>query len=103
MIRIEIDGSERRLEEASERWIREEINRSLQDNGRVCVRVSFEEPQLAFTLATPDCPRSGAGKHDLTQRENEVWALWKKRGLSARDLPKGKLAGILWAFLQQVQ
>lgn len=103
MIRIGIDGSERALEDASERWIREEIHRRLEDSGRVCVVVSFDEPEIAFALATPDCRRSGAAKNDLTPREKGIWALWQKRRLNDRGLPKGKLAGALLAFLHQLE
>lgn len=99
---IEIGGNEMSLEDADERWIRKEIKRSLEASGGVCIRVSFQEPALKFTLSTADCSSSGGAKYELTRREQEVWELWKKRGLGDPGLPKGKLAGALTAFLHQV-
>lgn len=103
MITIEIDRSKRRLEEASKRWIRQEINRRVEENGHICVLISIvEPPEIDFVLPTAGCPRSGSGR-ELTRRENELWERWKKHGLNAADYPKGKLAGTLWAFLQQAK
>jgi hypothetical protein len=103
MITIEIDGSRRRLEEGSEPWIRQDINRRVLENGRVCALVTIvQPPDVDFILPTADCPRSG-GARELTRRENALWERWKRLGLNAADYPKGKLAGTLWAFLQQAK
>ena len=103
MIQIEIEGTKRRFEDANQRWIREEITRRLRDHPRVCVRVMIEQkPEIDFILPSVDCPVSG-GSRQLSRRENEIWELWKKLGLADAGLPKGKLAGNLWAFLQQVR
>ncbi len=102
MIRIEIDGNERLFKDASQGWIHEQINRRLRDAPRICVRVRIEKkPEIDLVFSTPDCPPSGAGSRDLTPRENEIVELWKQRGLWESDIPRGKLAGNLWAFLQR--
>ena len=86
-----------------ERWIRQEINRRVVENGHICVLVTIvEPPEIDFVLPTADCPRSGS-ERELTRRENELWERWKKLGLNAAAYPKGKLAGTLWAFLQQAK
>jgi hypothetical protein len=62
MITIEINGIKRRLEEASERWIRQEINRRLKENGRICVLVTIVQPPDMTSYCLPQtAPAQTAG------------------------------------------
>jgi hypothetical protein len=98
MIRIEINGTERHMEDARESWVNEQINRRLRENQPICVRVWVEKkPEVDLVLSTPDCPPSGGSGRGLTRRENEISELWKKRRLSE----PGFTGGNLWAFLRQ--
>ena len=100
MIRIEINGTERRIEDASERWVNEQVNRRLRDNQRICVRVWIEKkPEVDLMLPTPGCPPSGGSGRSLTRREGEISELWKKHMLRE----SGFTGGNLWAFLRQAK
>lgn len=98
MIKFEINGAERQMEDAGEGWVNEQINRRRRDNQPICVRVWVEKkPEVDLVFSTPDCPPSAAGTRHLTRRENEIVQLWRKRGLNEPDFT----AGNLWSFLRQ--
>lgn len=98
MIKIEINGTERYMEDAGEGWVNEQVNRRRRDNQPICVRVWVEKkPEVDLVFSTPDCPPSGAGTRHLTRRENEIIQLWRKRGLNESDFTGGNL----WSFLRQ--
>ena len=100
MIRIEINGTKRNIEDAGERWVNEQVDRRLRDNQRICVRVWIEKkPEVDLVLSTPDCPPAGGSGRSLTRRENEISELWKKQMLRESDFTGGNL----WAFLRQAK
>jgi hypothetical protein len=68
-----------RREEASEPWIRQEIIRREQEEGRVCVLVTIvQPPDVDFMLLTADCPRSGGARANPARKRTlgaveEAW------------------------------
>ena len=100
MITIQIGGSgERRLEEADESWINQQINRRRDEGQPVCVRVTITTTSLNLTLTTPGCAGTGGGGRAPNQREQQVFELWQKRGLNTADFSGGNLV----AFLKQLE
>ena len=97
MVKIKIGPNERELEDADESWINREINRLRKGGKPVCVRVRIRTDSLNFTLATPGCGgRRGRGPEP---QEQEIFDLWKKRGLTQPDFTGGQLV----AFLKQLR
>jgi len=98
MIQVQIGDEKKNLEDVQPRWIHEQLARRRRDNPSVCVRVWIQTPQVNFVLSTPDCPPLGWGGVSLNPREQEIFDLWKKRGLKEPDFEGNDL----WAFLKQV-
>jgi hypothetical protein len=98
MISIRIAGVEKKLEEASESWINQEINRRRADGQAVCVQVTIHTSDLNMVLSTPTCGGGFGGARPPTRREQEVFDLWDKRGLNRQDFASG---GVV-AFIKQV-
>jgi hypothetical protein len=101
MIRVEIGNSERTLEEASERWINQQVDRRRRDGVPVCVRVHIQkrERDVDFTLITADCPHTGSGERRLSIEEQEIFRLWNRLGLGDPDFTGNQLV----AFLKQIR
>lgn len=97
MIRIEIggNGSERTLEEASESWINQQINRRRRDGVPVCVRVYIKEGELDVVLATSDCRSMGGGTRRPKPAEAEIFRLWDSLGLKDPNFASGQLIAFL--------
>lgn len=99
MITININGTERSMQDASEGWVNEQINRRKRDPQPICVRVRIEKkPEVDLSLPSRDCPPGGSGR-ELTRRENEIYELWKKHMM--RD--SGFNGGHLWSFLNRAK
>jgi hypothetical protein len=98
MISIRIAGVERKLEEATEAWINQEINRRRADGQVVCVQVTIHTSELNMVLSTPTCSGALGGGRPPTLREKEVFDLWDHRGLNRPDFASGSVV----AFLKQV-
>jgi hypothetical protein len=99
MIKIQIGGEERELQNADEQWINQQINRRREEGQTVCVRVTVLEGDLDMVLATPTCKASGGGSRPPRPGERKVFDLWKKRGLDKADFTGGDLV----AFLKQLK
>jgi hypothetical protein len=98
MISIRIAGVERKLEEASESWINQEINRRRADGQVVCVQVTIHTSELNMVLSTPTCASGLGGGRPPTRHEREIFDLWDQRGLNRHDFTSG---GVV-AFIKQV-
>jgi len=100
MITVQIGSSgERTIEEASESWINEQINRRREDRHTVCVRVRITEPPVDMILATPGCGGGGSGGRSPNQQERRVFELWVDRHLNEAAFTGGNLI----AFLRQLE
>jgi hypothetical protein len=98
MIKIKIGEEERVLEDATEQWINQQINKRRADGISVCVRITIKERDLDLVLSTPTCINFGGGSgRPPTSRESKVFELWDQRGLSK----PGFTGGNLLAFLKQ--
>ena len=49
------------LDEASESWITEQVDRRRHDRQTSCVAVQIDEPGVRVTLASPHCGTGGGG------------------------------------------
>jgi hypothetical protein len=98
MIQVQIGNEKKNLEDVQPRWSNEQLARRRKDNPRVCVRVWIRKSQVDIVLSTPDCPPLGGGDGSLNPREQEIYDLWKKRGLNEPDFTGGNLI----AFLRQI-
>ncbi len=99
MVTVQIGTSgERRLEEADESWINQQINRRRAEGQPVCVRVSIQTDGLHMSLSTPSCAGNGGGGRAPNAREQQVFDLWQQRGLNSNDFTGGNVV----AFLKQL-
>lgn len=96
MIEVQIGDIKKKLEDASSRWINEQINRRRRDGRPICVQV-FDKPQVRMKLTTPDCA-STVGTREASMREQEIFELWNKHRMNEPDFNGGNLV----AFLKQV-
>ena len=85
MIHIQIgqNSQKRRLEDATESWIHEQLYRRRRD-GPVCVKVYIEERGLNMILASSDCV-GRASRQPLTEVETQIVGLWTSLGLHLSD------------------
>jgi len=99
MITVEIGMDRRKLDDATESWINEQINKRRADKQPVCVRVMIEDGSINIVLSTPGCRGLGGGGRPPSARENEIFNLWDKRGMNSTDFHGGNLI----AFLKQLR
>lgn len=99
MIRVRIGDSERELNNVSERWINEQINRRKRDGLSICVRVLINTDQLNLSLATTGCSQSAVQGRAPNRFENEIFDLWEKKGLNNENFTGCNLI----AFLKQLK
>lgn len=97
VITIKIGTSKKDISEAKESWINQQINRRREDGLQVCVEVRIRTDSLDFTLATPTC--GGRGGRRPKPQEQEIFDLWKERGLTKEDFTGGNLV----AFIKQLR
>jgi hypothetical protein len=99
MITVSIGEEEHSLQDATEQWINQQIQRRRADNQAICVRVSIRQGDLDMVLATPSCNGAGSGGRTPNANELEVFRLWRERGLREPDFSGGSLI----AFLAQLK
>lgn len=99
-VRIRIGTETRNLEDASESWITDQINRRKKDGQSVCVEVVIHTSGLNIRLATPGCGSAGrGGGRPPTANEQSIFRLWDERGLDSDGFAGGNLV----AFLKQLR
>lgn len=99
MIHIQIGHNSKkcRLEDITESWIHEQLQRRRRD-GPVCVKVYIEERGLNMILASSDCPGT-ASRQPLTEAETQIVALWTSLGLHHSEFSPEQLI----RFLKQLR
>lgn len=97
MIRVQIGGNERDLDDVSPQWVNEQINRRRADGVPVCVKVLVNSSAVNIALATPGCQSEGGGRQP-SQQEKELFDLWEQLHLNTDEFTGGKLI----AFLRQL-
>ena len=98
MVSVLIAGESRQLEDATESWITQQINRRRRDGLMVCVQVTIQLSGLMMCLSTPGCDRAGAGSRPPSNSEREVLALWNQLGLNRPDFAPGNVIAFLKQF-----
>jgi hypothetical protein len=98
MVSVCIAGVSRQLEDASESWITQQIERRRRDGIAVCVQVTIQLSGLSMILSTPGCAVGGGGGRAPNTNEREMFALWDKLGLNHPDFAPGKLIAFLKQF-----
>jgi hypothetical protein len=88
----------RRFSEADANWIASEIKSRERDGQCVCVRVTFDEGGLSFSLATPGCGAGGRGGRELSPAEARILELWNRHKLNEKDISPGNLVSFLRRF-----
>ena len=88
---LKIGDGVRKLFEADEHWITDQINQRKRDGLLVCVQVLIDFGSRKLRLTTPACVGvSGAGLPPTTQ-EMQIFELWDKVGMNRDDFSPGKL------------
>lgn len=96
---VKIGEFERRLEDAEESWINQEINRRRTHGEPVCVRVRIEAPSAKVGLTTPYCAGGIGGGRLPNADERRILDLWEQHRLNTAQFVGGNLI----AFLRQLQ
>ena len=102
MIRVSINGEERYYEGSIEPWISQQINRRRDDNKIVCVVVTVNQDPVNLILRTQGCSPDAGGRgssRQLTEREQDIFALWSRHGLNGAHFVGGNVV----AFLKQLR
>ncbi len=98
MVSVRIGAETRDINDATESWITQEVQRWRKANGRVCVQVSVDLSGLKMLLSTQGCGASGGGGRSPNQNESEIFSLWADRGLNRIDVSPGNLVAFLKQF-----
>lgn len=88
---LKIGDGERKLFEADEHWITDQINQRRRDGLLVCVQVIIDFGGRRLRLTTPVCAGSGGGGMAPTAQEMQIFELWDKMGMNRDDFSPGKL------------
>jgi hypothetical protein len=99
MIKVSVGGEEQVFGSGSVSWIREKIMSRRETGQNVCVRVSISTPSVNLIFATPACGGGSGIQRELSNDEETVAELWKKRGLNSDRFDVGQLV----AFLNQIK
>ncbi len=99
MINVQIEGNEKRLSDASESWIREQIGRRQRDGLKVCVRVSVKIGSVDIALSSGGCQSFGRGSRLPTSKETQICNRWNDLKLNEAQID----IGCLIKFLKQVE
>lgn len=95
---ITIGNETRNLDDASESWIADQINRHRRE-GTVYVVITIKDSGVDVRLSTPSAPSGAVGGRAPSRREQEIFNLWNERGLNSTDFAAGNVI----AFLKQVR
>jgi len=88
---LKIADGERKLFEADEHWITDQINQRKRDGLLICVQVLIDFGGRKLRLTTPTCAGSGGGGLQPTAQEKQIFELWDKMGMNTDDFSAGKL------------
>jgi len=98
-ITIEIGNAIKKLSDATEGWITQQIVNQRRLTGHVCVVISISGASLSLRLATPSCSPAPSGGRRPTIDEDRVFRIWERNRLNTEDFAPGNLI----AFLKQLQ
>jgi hypothetical protein len=98
MISVEIGGTKLPLDQATERWIADLVNRKYAGGKAICVRVFVHTADVNLILSTPDCGANAGGTRQPNPKEARIFELWERRRLNRADY----CAGEVIAFLKQL-
>jgi hypothetical protein len=98
MVSIRIASDERKLEQADERWITQQIVRRRAAGEVVCASVTIHEARANLIVATPTCATLRGPSRVPNAVESAIFQLWDRLGLNDSDFAPGSLT----AFLKQV-
>ncbi len=98
MILITIGSSQRNLKDASESWIREQIDRRRTDGQLPCVRVEIQSDGVNVALSTPDCTNPVGATRPPKAAEHRIFQLWNLLHLNS---PKYSAENVI-DFLKRV-
>ena len=85
MVTIQIGGNDRTLEDVSDDWIIQQINRRRRDGQNVCVKVVIYADEVNIEMATPGCIRERYPRRRTTRDENNMFDLWDSLGLNDKN------------------
>lgn len=85
MIKVNICGEEKPLQEINSEWLNRIINRNRIQGNPICVQVEISASTVNLTLQTAECKgyEKAVGRSDIEQR---VIYLWEELVLSQNDL-----------------
>ncbi|WP_420127131.1 hypothetical protein [Longimicrobium sp.] len=96
MVTIQVGPDSRKLEEVTESWINEQIQRRRQDGRPTCVQVSIQRGSLFMRLSTPECASGGGGGgRPPDEQEREIFGLWEQMRLNTSEFTGGNVVAFL--------
>ncbi|MGH2756881.1 MAG: hypothetical protein ACRDI3_03745 [Actinomycetota bacterium] len=96
---IRIGNDSRRLEEAEESWIAQQVSNRLRESPSVCVEVTIQTSTIQLHLVTPACGGGGAGGRAPRSEEAAIIELWNKHRLNSDEVSPGNVI----AFIKQLR
>lgn len=97
MIRVIIGNVESEINNISESWINQHIDRRKADGQNVCVKVIIHTDKLNMTLLTPACAVGQPGRLP-NEYEADIFNLWERCGLNKQQFTGGNLIAFLKKF-----
>jgi len=85
MSTIRIGTAERRLGEATDHWVENEVKSQRKHNPNLCVMLTLHCNSINMTLSTPGCAGPGGGGRPPNAKERELFDEWNQRGLQMPD------------------
>lgn len=95
MVSINICGSEQKLTEVTDSWLREQIMNRRANDVSVWIRVTIRIDRVNIVLTTDNCPRSPSSPRPPNRHEREIFDLWDSMGLKNPSADPGTLSRFL--------
>ncbi len=98
-VTVQIGNETRDLDDATESWINEQIDRRRRDGASICITVRIQLPGVDLRLDTPACGGGSGGGRQPNSSEQQIINLWNERKLNSSDFSGGNVV----AFVKQLR
>ena len=95
MIRINIDGHDKALDQVDPAWIKNQIEKGRASGMPVCVRVTLKSAGADVVFVSGGCPSMGGGGRMANPKEKHFLDLWARLGLTNVSFQADKLIKFL--------
>ena len=82
MVRINIDGQDKALDQVTPSWIKDQIERRRASGAPVCVLVTLKSADAEVVFQSGGCPHGLGGSRLPNPKEKHLLELWARLGLN---------------------